>query len=81
MQTLKAWRKGCMCIYVNLRRQRESESLHHLLNTARRVCTDYLLTLVPTAGGCRGREKSMTVVAIDQRYSFGKDHTLYFHPA
>lgn len=41
-----------------------------------------LLTDIST--DCRrpqGREKSMTVVAIDRGYSFGKDHILSSHPA
>lgn len=41
----------------------------------------YLLALVTIAGGCRGRENSLSVVAIDRGRSFGKDHTLYSHPA
>lgn len=42
-----------MCIYVNLRRQRESESLHHLLNTMRWVWKDTSVLLTDINTDCR----------------------------
>lgn len=68
-----------MCIYVNLKRQRESESLHHLLNTVRRVWKNlsYLLTLAPTAGGRRAERNPWLLLLLIGVQFWQRPHIIF----